>query len=109
MTILILGLVLFLGVHSVRIVAEDFRSAQIARWGANGWKLMFALASLAGLVLIVWGYGQARAEPLVLWATPTWLRHVAGLLTLAAFVLLAAAYVPGNAIKASCTTRWCWA
>ena len=100
MTLLILGLVLFLGVHSVRIVSDDLRTAQIVRLGENGWKGLYSLASVAGLVLIVWGFGQARLQPLVLWATPPWLMHIAALLTLPAFVLVAAAYVPGNGIKA---------
>jgi len=97
---LVLGLGLFLGLHSVRIVADDWRSRQIARWGAGAWKGGYSLLSGLGLALIVWGYGQARAMPLVLWASPLWTRHLAALLTLPAFVLLAAAYVPGNAIKA---------
>ena len=99
MTLLILGLVLFLGIHSVRIVAEDFRSRQIARLGDNGWKGLYSLASIAGFVLMLWGFGLARQQPVVLWAAPTWLRHVAALLTLASFVFIAAAYVPGNGIK----------
>jgi uncharacterized membrane protein len=100
MTLLIAGLLLFLGVHSVRIVAEDFRTQQLARLGANGWKGLYSLASIAGFVLIVWGYGLARQQPVVLWPTSTGLRHLAALLTLVAFVFLAAAYVPGNALKA---------
>lgn len=99
MTLLIAGLLLFLGVHSVRIVADDFRTAQIARLGANGWKGLFVLLSIAGFVMIVWGFGLARQQPVLLWATPSWLRHAASLLTLVAFVLVAAAFVPGNAIK----------
>jgi len=101
MSVLILGLIVFLGAHSVRIVADDWRSAQVARLGAGGWKGMLALASLAGFVLIVWGFGQTRLDPVVLWHPPTWTRHVAGLLTLVAFVLVAAAYVPGNHLKAA--------
>lgn len=101
MSVLIVGLIVFLGVHSVRIVAEPWRSAQIARRGLNAWKGLYSLVSLAGFVLIVWGYGLARAEPLALWAPPAWTRHVAALLTLPAFVLIAAAYVPGSRIKAA--------
>jgi uncharacterized membrane protein len=100
MTILILGLVLFLGVHSVRIVAEPWRTRTLARVGEGAWKGVYAVLSLAGLVLLVWGYGEARQTPIVLWAVPTWTRHLAALLTLVSFILLAAAYVPGNAIKA---------
>jgi uncharacterized membrane protein len=99
MTPLIIGLVLFLGVHSLRVFADDWRSAQIARRGPQAWKGLVALISLAGFVLLVWGYGQARAEPVVLWNPPAGLRHLASLLTLVAFVLLAAAYVPGTRIK----------
>ena len=100
MTLLIVGLVLFLGVHSVRILADDWRSAQIARLGENGWKGLYSLASIAGFALIAWGYGVARQQPVVLWPSPKWLGHVAALLTLASFILLTAAYVPGNGIKA---------
>ncbi len=100
MTLLIVGLLLFLGVHSARIVAEDFRARQIARLGANGWKGLYTLASLAGLALIVYGFALARQQPVVLWATPAWLRHAGALLTLVSFVCVAAAYVPGNGIKA---------
>jgi uncharacterized membrane protein len=100
MTLLILGLVLFLGVHSTRIVAEGWRTQMRARLGDNGWKGVYSLLSLVGFVLIVYGYSQARLDPTVLWGSPTWVRHFASLLTLVAFVLLVATYVPGNAIKA---------
>ena len=100
MTALILGLLLFLGVHSVRIFADGWRSRTIARLGEGPWKGLYTLLSLAGLALIVWGFGQARATPIVLWATPVWARHLAALLMLLSLVLLAAAYVPGNGIKA---------
>lgn len=100
MKLLILGLLLFLGVHSVRIVADGWRSRTIARLGEGPWKGLYTLASLAGFGLLVWGYGVARETPQVLWASPTWTRHLAALLMLASLVLLAAAYVPGNALKA---------
>ena len=100
MRLLILGLVLFLGVHSVRIVADGWRTRMRAKLGDNGWKGAYALVSLVGLALIIWGYGVARQQPVVLWASPTWTRHLAALLTVPAFVMLVAAYVPGNAIKA---------
>jgi uncharacterized membrane protein len=100
MTLLILGLVVFLGVHSLRIFAEGWRTRMRERLGANVWKGLISVLSIVGFVLIVWGYGQARLQPLVLWPSPTWTRHLASLLTLPAFVLLVAAYIPGNAIKA---------
>jgi len=97
---LVLGLLLFLGAHSVRIVADGWRTRTIARLGEGAWKGGYTLLSLAGLALIVWGYGQARLAPQVLWASPLWTRHLAGALMLLAMVLLAAAYVPGNGLKA---------
>lgn len=101
MTILVIGLVLMLGIHSVRIFADGWRSGMIARLGANGWKAVYSLVSIAGLVLIAWGYGIAREAPIDLWTPPAWTRHLASLLTLVAFLLLAAAYAPRNRIKAA--------
>ena len=100
MSVLILGLVIFLGVHSTRIVADGWRSATIAGRGEMAWKGLYSLLSIAGFVLIVWGFGLARQQPVLLWNPPVWTRHLAALLLLPAFVLLTAAYVPGNAIKA---------
>lgn len=100
MAYLILGLVLFLGVHSVRIVADGWRTQTLARIGEGKWKGAYSLASVAGLVLIVWGFSLARHDPVVLWNPPVAMRHIAALLTLVAFILLAAAYVPRNGIKA---------
>jgi uncharacterized membrane protein len=99
MTLLILGLILFFAAHSVRIYADAWRSRQIARRGEQVWKGVYALVSLAGLVLLVWGYSAIRAMP-ELWSPPVWTRHLAALLTLPAFVLLVAAYLPGSRIKA---------
>jgi uncharacterized membrane protein len=100
MTALILGLIVFLGVHSTRIVAEDWRTRTRARLGENAYKGVYSLLSIGGFLLLLWGYGQARLDPVVLWGSPTWTRHLAALLTLVAFVLLAASYVPKNGIKA---------
>jgi uncharacterized membrane protein len=100
MTYLILGLIVFLGVHSVRIVADDWRTKTRAQIGALPWKGLYSVASLVGFGLIVWGFGLARQQPVQLWSPPVAMRHLASLLTLISFVLLAAAYVPGNSIKA---------
>lgn len=96
---LILGLILFLGAHSLRIVAEPWRQARIAAWGEKPWKLAYTAVSLLGFGLILWGYAQARQAPVVLWPVPRGMNHLAALLTLLAFVLLAAAYVPRNHLK----------
>jgi uncharacterized membrane protein len=100
MTYLVWGLVVFLGVHSVRIFAENWREKMLLRHGEKAYKGVYTALSLAGFGLIVWGFGVARETPVQWWAPPVALRHIALLLTLLSFVLLAAAYVPGNAIKA---------
>jgi uncharacterized membrane protein len=100
MEALIAGLLLFLGAHSIRIVADGWRSRQIARLGEKPWKGLYTLVSLAGLVLIVWGYSLTRAAP-DWWSPPLWTRDLATLLTIPSFVLVAAAYVPKNHLKAA--------
>ena len=100
MTLLILGLVIFLGAHSTRIFAEGWRGAQLSRLGEKGWKGLYSVVSLVGFVLLVWGYGVARQDPVPLWTPSIGMRHLASLLTLVSFIFLAAAYVPRNAIKA---------
>lgn len=100
MTTLIAGLLIFLGAHSVRIFAEGWRSRTVDRLGPNAWKGLYSVVSAIGLALIIWGFGQARQQPVQVWSPPTGMRHLASLLVLIAFVLLAAAYVPGNRIRA---------
>ena len=100
MTILVLGLGIFLGLHSIRIWGDDWRSAQITRIGERAWKGAYGLLSLLGFGLLIWGFGLARQESPVLWVPPLAMRHVAALLTLIAFLFLAATYMPRNAIKA---------
>lgn len=101
MITLVVGLVLFLGAHSTRIVAEGWRASTIGAVGEKAWKGVYSLVSIAGFVLIVVGYGLARESPTVLWGQPpVATRHLAALLTLVAFVLLAAAYVPRNRVRA---------
>jgi uncharacterized membrane protein len=100
MTYLMLGLVIFLGIHSVRIFADDWRTQTIAQLSEGPWKGLYSLLSLLGLALICWGFDAAREQPVVLWTPLPALRHVAIGLTLLSFVLLAAAYMPGNGIKA---------
>lgn len=102
MLTLLAGLVLFLGAHSVRMFAEGWRAKTIAQVGERTWKGLYSLVSLAGFALIVVGWAIARRTPQDLWALPpVWTHHLAALLTLFAFVLLAAAYVPRNQLKAT--------
>ncbi|MDB5856616.1 MAG: protein NrnU [Ramlibacter sp.] len=101
MVTLVLGLVLFLGAHSVRVFADGWRTAMVARVGEKAWKGGYAVVAIVGFGLILWGFSLARHDPVVLWPQPpTAVRHVAALLVLIAFVLLVAAYVPGNQVKA---------
>ncbi|MYM33528.1 protein NrnU [Duganella sp. FT94W] len=100
MTILILGLIIFLGLHSIRVVAEDWRNATRARVGLNTWRAMYSVISITGLLLIIWGYGVAREVPIVIWTPPPATRHIAALLAVIAFIFIAAAYIPRNGIKA---------
>jgi uncharacterized membrane protein len=96
MTLLVAGLVLFLGVHSVSIVAPTWRDATATRLGEYVWKGAYSLLSLAGFVMIVKGYAAARLDPVVLWVPPGALRHAAAALMLPVFPLLLAAYLPGR-------------
>lgn len=100
MKMMIAGLLVFLGIHSVHLVAEGWRTRMRERLGKGLWKGLYSLLALAGLALIAWGFDAARERPVLMWLPPLALRHASSLLTLIAFVLLAAAYVPGNGIKA---------
>lgn len=100
MALLVLGLVLFLGTHSLRVIAPAWRERLQQRLGANAWRGLYSLASLAGLVCIALGYGIARRDPVAVWDALAGSRHIAATLTLPAFVLLAASQIPGNALRA---------
>lgn len=96
MTLLLLGLLLFLGTHSLSMLAPDWRRRWIARHGEKPWKGLYSLLSLAGFILLAVGYGWARQSSVVLWTPPLWTRHLALLLMLPVFPLLLAAYLPGR-------------
>lgn len=96
MSVLILGLIIFLGVHSLSIVAEPWRNRMLTRLGEGPFKGLYSLVALVGLVLVIWGYGLARLEPVVLYTPPLWMRHLAMVLLLPVFPLLFATYFPGR-------------
>ena len=100
MSVLIIGLVVFLGIHSIRILAPNARDRFVVRLGEGRWKGVYSLVSAAGLVLIVIGYGIARESYVGLWDPPVWTRHLALTLMIPVFPLLLAAYLPGR-IKAA--------
>ena len=99
MTLLIIGLIIFLGSHSCRIFAEPWRNHMIDRLGEVKWKGLYTIISLIGLILVVVGYGQARQAPIVLWQPATYLIHIAILLNLVAFIFLAGSSPNNNAIR----------
>jgi len=96
---LVLGLVLFLGIHSVRMVAPGFRDGVIAERGEGAWKGIYSVVALIGFVLLVWGFGQARQVAPVLWTPPTFVAHINLLLMLPALVLLVASQLPAGYMK----------
>jgi uncharacterized membrane protein len=101
MGIFLVGLVLFLGVHSVSIVAPAWRDAQVARIGDGPWKGLYTGVSAIGLGLLIYGYGVARASPVVLYTPPRALHDLALLLMVPVFPLLLAAYLPGRLQRAT--------
>lgn len=101
MIFLVLGLIVFLGVHSVSILARPWREATVARLGEGPFKGMYSLASLAGFLLIIYGFGLARQQPVVLYTPPAALRHLALVVMLPVFPLLFAAYLPGRIQRAA--------
>lgn len=92
---LILGLLLFLGIHSISIFAEDFRDRMVAR-SELAWKAIYGVIAITGFILVIRGYGEARLDPTILYVPPVWLRHVAALLLLPVFILFLAPYLPGR-------------
>ena len=92
----IAGLILFFAVHSISIVSDSWRDDMAQRLGERPWRVLHGLASLAGLVLLIWGYGIARNGSAVLYTAPLWLRDVNYLLMLFVFPLLLAVFLPGR-------------
>jgi len=96
MWVLVAGLIVFLGIHSVAIVAPTARNRASARLGEGPWKGLYGLVALAGFCMILYGFGLARQTPVVLYTPPPWLRHVTFLFMLPVFPLLLASYLPGR-------------
>ena len=100
MEMLIAGLVIFLGIHALRVWGEGLRGALLLRLGSMGFKGVYSIASLAGFYLLIVGYGQARLEPVQLWTPPPGMGHATVALMWVSMVLLASSGIPRNAIKA---------
>jgi len=100
MSIFLIGLLIFIGIHSISIVNESWRNRMVDKTGEWTWKGRYSLVSIFGFLLIIWGYGVVRYDSVVLYTPPLWLQHFSLLLLLPAFILLVAAYFPGR-IKAA--------
>lgn len=95
MLYLIAGLVLFLGVHSISIVSYRWRDAMVERLGPGAWRALHSLISVAGLALIVYGFGRAREAPVILYIAPIWVRDTMVMVMPFVFPIAFAAYLPG--------------
>lgn len=96
MIILITGLILFLGVHSISIVNASWRNNMVSKMGLLPWQAIYSLVAIIGFVLIIQGYDLARQETILLYQPPSWMRHLSMLLLVFVFPLLLATYLPGR-------------
>ena len=95
MTELIAGLILFLGVHSISIVAPAWRDRMAERAGPLLWRGVYSIVALIGLVLVVRGYADSRGQTMIVYQLPRWVHAISSTLMLPVFPLLIAAYLPG--------------
>ncbi len=98
MVMLIIAVLVFTGIHLIQTFAPGFRQAMIDRLGENAWKGVFSIASLAALVFMIWSFGQARQQGVVLYTPPFWMAHITILLMLIAMICLAASFFPPGRI-----------
>ena len=96
MLILVSGLIIFFGGHSVSIISDDWRNRMVARLGIWPWQGIYSLTAIIGFIMMVYGYGIARMEPVVLYTPPYWLHYVTAVLMIPVFPLLLATYLPGR-------------
>ena len=96
---LIAGLAVFLGIHSLRMVAPGWRDARLSAMGEGPWKGIYSLVSLAGLLLLIWGYAMARPEAEILYVPPVWTRHLAWLLMALSFIAMMVFNLPAGRLK----------
>ena len=99
MAILICGLFIFLGVHSINIFANEWRDKKVKTLGVVTWKVIYSLMSIVGIALMTIGYLEARPQPITIWSPPSWAWQITVYFSLVSLILIAAAYVPKNAIK----------
>ncbi len=99
MLVLVAGLLLFLGVHSVRIFAPAWSEAREKSMGEGPWKGFYSLVAAVGLVLTIWGYALAWPTAPVIYEPPVWMKHLTALLMLFAFICLMVYAVPAGRLK----------
>ncbi len=100
MLLMILGIIVFLGIHCVQMFAPAFRADFIEKRGLNFWKGLYSIVSLVGFAMLVYGFGIARASPAneFFWSGPIWFGHILTLLMLPAIILLVASQLPKGRI-----------
>ena len=98
MLLLIVSLILFFGIHLIRVIAPGWRASTIASVGENRWKLGYSLASILSLILVIYAFGEARQETGILYTPPVWMAHLASLLMLVAMICLVASLLPPGRI-----------
>ena len=96
MSLFIIGLILFFTAHSISIVNDAWRDDMVQRLGLRRWRALHGLTSLAGLVLLSWGYGVVRTDPVILYTPPGWLLYANYALMLFVFPLFMASFLPGR-------------
>jgi len=106
--LLVAGLVLFIGIHSVRLVAPDFREGVIASRGDGAWKGIYSVASIVGFVLLIYGYGIAREDAEILYQPIDGARGVSYFVMPISFVLLIASQMPAGYIKKATAHPMLW-
>lgn len=95
MVILALGLFIFMALHLVP-TSPELKSKLVGSFGEIGYKILMSIGSLVGLVLIIWGYGEARFDTFDIWEPPHWMRHVTALFMIPVFPLLVESQLPGK-------------
>lgn len=96
---LVIGLVIFFGLHSINIFAPQWRARSMASTGAMRWKMRFGLITLLAVASIIMGFMQTHQAPIWIWHPPYWTRHVSALFMLFAFYCAACAVIPGTKVK----------
>ncbi len=99
-SVFVLGLLIFIALHSSRLFVDAWRQRFIAQRGEKSWKAIYSIVSLTAFVALIWGYANSHHESVVLWSPIPAARAVVPVLMLLSFILLVAAHIPRTHIKA---------